>query len=259
MQVASRHLPPLVFLPGMQCSPLYFRAVIESLEAAFPGLRPLAFHLDGRDLAEAVDGVLALVREPAVLVGHSLGGTVAMAASRTSPEAVAGLAAICSNPRAPSEEQRAYWRAAAELARSRGAAEVLERALPGLLGSREPSEPDAQAAGLCREMAEQVGAGLLAQLDLQQSRVDERPALRSFRGPVLAIAAEDDRVVPGSWVRELAESAPLGEFASIPGAPHMAPLTHPRELAALLQGWLMRNFQGTARAEAQSTRRSEER
>lgn len=95
---------------------------------------------------------------------------------------------------------------------------------------------------LCREMASKIGHGLIDQLDLQIARTDERPALSTFPGPVLALAAQDDHLVSVSVAAEIAQAAPVGEFVLLRRAAHMAPLTSSPIVASAIASWLLRHF-----------------
>lgn len=95
---------------------------------------------------------------------------------------------------------------------------------------------------LCREMASKIGHGLIDQLDLQIARTDERPALSTFPGPVLALAAQDDHLVSVSVAAEIAQAAPVGEFVLLRRASHMAPLTSSPIVASAIASWLLRHF-----------------
>jgi len=61
-----------------------------------------------RTLAD-LDDLLAELNEPPILVGHSLGGYLALAHAATRPEATTGIVVINTGPGYRNEEKRAAW------------------------------------------------------------------------------------------------------------------------------------------------------
>lgn len=238
-------LPQVVLLPGMQCTAAMFEPFAATLKEMLPSVQVRTRAITTGSYEEAVAEALSGLSSPAVLVGHSLGGTVAMAAARLQPRSVAGLVTICSNPRAPRPDQLDLWRP--QLARATGPTrlEDEDRLVRLLVGSPEEQDVDryTAAALLCREMIRGTApATLVAQLTLQLARIDERPALSHFAGPIMAIGANDDLLVPPSAAREIADSARSGTATVLDAASHMAPLMRPDLVAASVARWLSDQF-----------------
>lgn len=214
--------PPLVLLPGMNCSARLWGP------AGAGALHPV---LDRPTLDEQVQALLDALPDRFALGGLSLGGIVAMALTRRAPERVAGLCLMATNARAPTPEQRAGWDAALTRLDDGAPARALQP-LELLLHDRSL---DATALQMADETGERR---LAAQLRLQGTRVDERPALPAVAVPTLVLAGEQDRLCPVERHTEIAELVPDARLQVLPGVGHLLPVEAQDTVAALLGEWL---------------------
>jgi pimeloyl-ACP methyl ester carboxylesterase len=161
------------------------------------------------------------------LAGLSLGGIVAMALVRTAPERVSSLILLSTNPHEPTDRQRESWRASRDnLNAGHTARELQADWLPLLLS--EPARGQPELVELTLAMADSVGeAALDAQLALQATRVDERPALRHIGCPALIIAARQDALCPVAKHTEMHELMRGSSLTILEGCGHLSPLEKP--------------------------------
>lgn len=214
--------PPLVLLPGMNCSARLWGP------AGAGALHPV---LDRPTLDEQVEALLDALPARFALGGLSLGGIVAMALTRRAPERVAGLCLMATNARPPTPEQRAGWDAALTRLDDGAPARALQP-LELLLHDRSL---DATALRMADETGERC---LAAQLRLQGTRVDQRPALPAVAVPTLVLAGEQDRLCPVERHTEIAELVPDARLHVLPGVGHLLPVEAQDTVAALLGEWL---------------------
>ena len=169
------------------------------------------------------------------LAGLSLGGIVAMALVRTAPERVSSLILLSTNPHGPTDQQRESWRAARnDLDAGRTARELQADWLPLLLSESGQAQPD--LVELTLAMADSVGAANLdAQLSLQATRIDERPALRHVRCPTRIIAARQDAMCGLAKHTELHELIAGSSLTIIENCGHLSSLEKPE---AVTNCWL---------------------
>ena len=242
MRVRSRDDPviqagsgslPRVLLPGMNCS-----ARLWSGLDLGPALTP---RLTEPTLSGQVDRLLDELPERFELVGLSLGGIVAMALTRTAPERVAGLCLLSTSPYGPSEQQLAGWqRERDRLADGTTAREIQSDLLPVLLSAATlETRPDLVETTLA--MADDVGeAELDAQLSLQATRIDERPALPEVGCPSLVVAARYDMLCPVERHTEITSLIPGARLHVLERAGHLSPLERPLALYRVITaacGW----------------------
>lgn len=114
---------PIVFLHGLGMSASTWEAVAELLADRFTVLAvDLPGHGDSpvpddpeaftRDAALAdIDDVLATIDAPPILVGHSLGGYLALAHAATRPDASRGIVVLNTGPGFRDQEKREGWNA----------------------------------------------------------------------------------------------------------------------------------------------------
>jgi pimeloyl-ACP methyl ester carboxylesterase len=165
----------------------------------------------------SVDGLAArllaeLGEGPVVLTGHSQSCQVAVAAARDPRVVAVVLLGPTTDPR---------LRSAAGLARQwvRTAVHEPLGAVPVVVTQWWRTGPRSMLA-LFRTAA--------------PDSIDARVA--AVQVPVVVVRGTRDRLCPHDWAAHVAAAAPHGQLVEVPGAAHMTPQTHPREIAPLLAG-----------------------
>lgn len=195
-------------------------------------------------LDDWTDALLSAIDTPAVLLGWSLGGLVALNAARREPGAVRGLVLVAMLPRmlrAPDWQ----WgmKAGAVEATARGLEGDFTTTLHQFLEQQVLSEPGARdaVAPLQDELLERPPepAGLLRGLDILHE-ADLRDDLSTITCPVLAIAGERDRIAHPDGMARLAEQLPDAGYWCVPHAAHAPFLSHEREFAERVSAFVAR-------------------
>jgi aminoacrylate hydrolase len=177
---------------------------------------------------------------PTHIVGHSLGGQIAIQLALLEPLRVRSLALLCSfaDGRELSHGQRMIWLGL----RSRiGSARMRRRAFLQIVLPPRPisdSELDALAIRLAplygHDLATQPSV-LLAQIAAFR-HCDLRSRLGELGGiPTLVVAAKHDLIVPPSLGRALASGIPGAQYLEVEDAGHSLPITHAGRVNALLR------------------------
>lgn len=221
----------LVLLPGMGCTSALWSRLDLGVDVVSPVLTEPT--LDGE-----VDRLLTRLPERFALGGLSLGAIVAMAVVRRAPDRVTRLCLMSTNPYRPTPAQHAAW-ADQRKALITGSARALQTMLlPSLLSPAVIADrPD--LVELTLDMADKVGTDLYTrQLQLQDTRVDERPGLRMVQVPTLVVAAREDRLCGLDRHTEIAALVPGAELVVLDDAAHLAPLEQPHAISAAFRSWL---------------------
>ncbi|MEU6994725.1 alpha/beta hydrolase [Streptomyces sp. NPDC046465] len=186
------------------------------------------FQVHVRDLRTA----LADLDVPPIVLGHSYGALVAMAAAAADPSRVAGIVAVEPPvrwlPWWPADDP---WERTVRAAAAEGGPEQATRAiLAELLGPASRLHlARAQPADLAAD-----GAALIS--EMTDPTVDA-PSFDPLTFPVPTVVAAGSRSAAHhrEVAERLAELLPHGRFAEITGAGHAAHVSHPQELARLVR------------------------
>ncbi len=155
-------------------------------------------------VARAID----VTARPGVLVGHSLGGALALSVAITRPDLVTGLVIIASGARLPVPD-----RVMSGLAESFDA--ECARLLDGFF-----VDPQGAAVGAAEALVA-CGPETLAADYAACRSVDLRDRLAEVAVPVLIIAGSDDRFTPRWLSEELARGLPEAQMVVIDDTRHM--------------------------------------
>ena len=244
-EVGPRDAPVLVMIHGLAGSSLaeWYKVaplLAEELRVVMIDHRSHGFsHLDrGRfDISDDADDIGQVMKQlgirQAVLVGYSMGGTVAQELAHRHPQLVAGMVLVATMSHHPST-----WK----LARVLGT--VLTRGWERLTGTGTPevrtlyllavgAVEQRHATWLWDETHRRdPEAGAAASLALL--RFDSRPWLHTLTTPALVVIPTRDQLVPVRWQHELAGRLPNAEIVEVEGGLHELPWSHPELLASAI-------------------------
>lgn len=194
---------------------------------------------------EQVSGALrrlieSLGGEPAVLVGHSMGGMIAQEAYARFPKLVKALALGFTSPSfgGGSREFVEKFIAAriAPLDAGEGMAQIAARLMPTMRGAKSLPEGLAQAERIMSGIPQATYRKAVQLL----TTFDRREQLPGIGVPTLLIAGSDDRTAPAPVLERMAQKIPGAEYVLLQGCGHLGPLDQPEEFNQALRGFLER-------------------
>ena len=167
--------------------------------------------------------------QKAGIVGHSMGGYVALAFARVYPERVSGLGLVSSQVLAdPPDRKEARYKSAAEVA-DKGIASVVETMTP-----KFTADPRLQQFAR-QSMEQQQPAAYIGALKAMAERVDSTPLLSSLEIPVVIVHGDADALIPIDRAREVKAAVPGAHLVEVAGAGHMPMMEAKEETAEALK------------------------
>lgn len=224
--------PPLLLIHGAAGSRLHWPSQIRRLEGAHVLTLDLPAHGQSGGHPEATvsgyaervtDWMRALELDEAVLVGHSMGGAIALTIALRLPRKVAGLVLVGTSARLkvdPSLLQLSANRATFPQAVDRVVAAAFSPSTP-------PQFVEQARARMLETEAEVFHADFTA-----CDRFDLSRRLGEIEVPATVVYGVDDRLTPPPYCRKLAQSLPAGSSVEVAAAGHMVMLERPMEVAA---------------------------
>ncbi|MCZ7570521.1 MAG: alpha/beta hydrolase [Ardenticatenaceae bacterium] len=229
--------PTLLFVHGAGGTWRHWGLQVRDLEGAYRLAPDLPGHGrsagPGRQTVEAYTEVMmALIRTldltEVTVIGHSMGGAIALTMARQAPETVARLGLVGTGARLRVRSDFLAGLLAAD------PAPVIRQIA---LASYHPGAPEAQIAQTARELAAtdpRVYHGDFSACDA----FDLMDRLEAIAQPALVLTGTEDRMTPPKYAHYLAERLPNATLRLVPDAGHMVMLEQPAAVAEALRQFL---------------------
>ena len=229
-------MTPLVMIPGMMCDERIFAPQIEELVSKRSvHVADISKHDNIADLAA---DVLSHAPPKFCLVGHSMGGIVAMEICAQDPKRIEKLVLIDTNPLAELEEVKLKREPQISDALSGKLVDVIRDEMkPNYLASSENQDI---ILNICMEMALSLGPKVfINQSRALQTRADQQSNIQSINIPVLIMCGSEDKLCTVERHEMMHNMISNSELKIINNAGHMPTLEQPSETTEVLKEWLM--------------------
>ena len=200
------------------------------------GQSDLPEHPDMPTYAAAVCAVLdALEIEKCVLVGHSLGGYVALEFAAQAGERLAGLGLFHSHPFPDNEERKLARLRGIEMLQSGKRDLYVAQLFPNLFSPAFAAARPEVVSALIATGKTQSAAGIAAALTAMMNRADQQSTLAEASCPVLFLLGEEDNLVPVAQAWQMAVLPASASVEIMPGVAHMGMFEAPEKSAEALR------------------------
>lgn len=152
-----------------------------------------------------------------VIVGHSLGGYVALAMARQDPDYCQKMVLFHSSAFADPEEKKENRNKTIDFVKRNGVAPFLETFVPTLFFNKNHPSISRVKSITARTTAET----LIAYTEAMRDRPSREDFLKKYKGLTLVIAGEEDGVIPMEISRKMAELSPKITFCTLGKTGHM--------------------------------------
>jgi len=226
---------PTVVVPGLAGSLRIFGEILPALWRLGPVM--VARPTEDDTMAGMASRILREAPPRFALIGHSMGGYVALEIVRTAPERVARLVLVNTQARTDTPEVIENRKRRIGLARGGKYAAVLAESFAPSVHPEH--EGDQHLAAIARAAGEDLGwEAYVRQQTAVMGRIGQRPHLGRIAAPTLILTGDQDRLISNEYSREMAALIPHASLVVIPECGHMSPLEQPAAVAAALAGFL---------------------
>lgn len=226
---------PLVLIPGLMADARLFLPQLVQLGAgrAMQVVLPTV----GETVEQMSEAILPGLPEKFALLGHGLGGDVALDIIRRIPDRVTRVVLLATDPLAEAPQAAAARESRIVASRAGRLAEAMEQEIPAT--ALADTEWRGEIMALIRDMALTLGEGVfLRQSRALQRRPDQQKTMRRIKLPALVIAGDLDTLVPMRRQEFTANLMPFGKLHVVAGAGHFTPLEQPEAVSAALEAFL---------------------
>jgi len=231
---------PLVLIHGYPLDHTIWNETLPLLEDTFdvilPDVRGFGHSTTIRDpyfmddMASDVASLLDHLNiDNAAVVGHSMGGYIALAFARNYPTRIRGLGLISSQAAADNAERKDGRYATARQVAEKGVGVVTEA-----MATKLSADPRVQA--YARDTIEKQSVlGIIGALKAMAEREEAESLLRLLNYTVLVVHGDADSLIPVERGREIKELVPHAQYVELPGAGHMPMMENPEGTAEALK------------------------
>ena len=231
------HSATLVLIPGLMCDRTVWSDVLPHLGEWAPRAT-----VPDHGLCDSLSGmaqqILDTTTGPLALVGHSMGGRIAMEMVRMAPQRVCHLTLMDTGhlprPAGPEGEAEAAKRhALLEIAEQQGVAAMARTWAQGMVHPDRLKDAPLMEA-IVAMFARKTPQHFAGQIRALLARPDASPTLQNIRGPVHLVCGAQDTWSPVSQHQAMADLLAQPVLSVIPDAGHMAPMERPQAVAQVL-------------------------
>ncbi|GAB3929333.1 alpha/beta fold hydrolase [Larkinella terrae] len=235
--------PAIVLIHGHGVDASIWDAVYEGLASDHsvvkPDLSAQTSHETMEAYAEDLYSLLQAAQiQSCVLIGHSMGGYIALALADQHPKLVSGLVLLNSTAFADDEAKKQSRQKAVESLQEQGSGPFIEQTVPKMFGEDFHQNHPAEVAQYVDRFSNLPANALSAGMKAMASRPDRVQVLKNASFPVLIIAGKQDQLVPYAKSQELIAAVPNAQTVVLEKSGHLGVIEQPDDVRKAVQNFI---------------------
>lgn len=241
---------PVILIHGFPLNQQIWDAFATQLSASFnvftvdlPGFGNSPILDQGFTIENVAEKLLEWTQElrldNAVIVGHSLGGYVALAMAERAPDLLSGLVLFHSTAYADTEEKKQNRNKVLDFIEKNGVQAFTSNFIPPLFANQHH-----EGITLIRSIGTQATSdAVIGYTKAMRDRKDRTHVLKEFKKPVLIISGEKDAGISVESVKEQTKLSSHVELQVLPEVAHMGMLENEAKGLALISEFILKSNQ----------------
>jgi len=176
--------------------------------------------------------------EACVIIGHSMGGYIALAFAEKYPEQLKAFGFFHSTAYADSDEKRIARRKSIDFIWQHGAAPFIRQSIPNLFAARTQEQQPSLIEETIRRYSGFSPASLIYYYEAMIRRPDRVHVLRNFTGPVLFLMGAADTVVPYEQALKQCHEPAISVIHTLDRSGHTGMLEEPERAGDRIESFL---------------------
>ncbi len=173
-----------------------------------------------------------------ILIGHSMGGYIALAFAHKYPQRLKGFGLFHSSAYPDSEEKKAARRKGIEFIQKNGAAPFIKQSTPNLYAETTREQQPALIAQTLERYSSFSPQSLIQYYEAMILRPDRTDVLKTFPGPVLFVIGRNDKAVDPQHALQQSHLPGLSHVHVLERSAHMGMQEEPERSNHILQSFL---------------------
>ncbi|WP_421829517.1 alpha/beta fold hydrolase [Larkinella sp.] len=235
--------PVIVLIHGHGVDAAIWNAVYDGLNTHYRIIKPdFSEQTRHESMAAYAEDLFSLLQsseiESCVLVGHSMGGYIALAFAEQHPGLVSGLVLLNSTAFADDEAKKEARQKAVETMQANGSAPFIAQTVPKMFGETFRKNHTDVVQQSVQQYSVLPADALIAGVRAMASRPDRTAVLKAAAFPVLIMAGQQDQIVPIEKSRELFTAIPNAKTVVLENAGHLGMVESPDDVIAAIRDFM---------------------
>lgn len=225
----------LYFLSGLMCDDTVWQEIADQL-SDIANVSMMSFR-GFNSIEKMAEKVLSEASAPFSLIGHSMGGRVALEAYRKAPDQIERLGLFNTGVHPRRETELAGRQILLDIADNQGMPEVAKVWLPPMMAESGLNNPNLMAkleSMVIKYKPEEFHDQIKALLE----RPNAEAVLPLIKVPTLLLSGTEDKWSPISQHEEMQKEIANSTLIKISDAGHMAPVEQPTQVSSQIRQWL---------------------